>query len=310
MKTHTILCYLFSFIVLASCKKAIPTEGFIDVEGGKVWYKIFGSEKKNTPILLLHGGPGSASDYLSPLQALTIDRPVIFYDQLGGGRSELPADTTLWEIGRFANELSTIRHELNLDSIHLFGHSWGTMLAAEYLASKPKGIKSIIFAGPIFNSKKHLESVNQLKLELPPSIRDTLLLHEKRGTIYSPAYQGAYFEFAKLHWCRTFPLPEEVQKTLNYPTSAVFKTMWGDYEFYCPGNLKDFDREYILKEIEIPTLFTCGRFDLVTPESTASYAKQVDGAEIVIFEGIAHLTVNEDPEHYVEVIREFLNKNE
>ncbi|MGB5237983.1 MAG: alpha/beta hydrolase, partial [Flavobacteriaceae bacterium] len=67
---------------------------------------------------------------------------------------------------------------------------------------------------------------------------------------------------------------------------------------------------HVLKEIKVPTLFTCGHFDLVTPESTASYAKQVDGAEIVIFEGIAHLTVNEDPKHYVEVIRKFLNKTE
>lgn len=310
MKTCSIFCYFLLVVLLTSCEETIPTEGFVDVVGGKVWYKIFGSEKNNTPILLLHGGPGSASDYLSPLQALASDRPVIFYDQLGGGRSDLPTDTTLWEISRFANELSTIRRELDLDSIHLFGHSAGTMLAAEYLASKPKGVKSIIFAGAIFNSKKHLESVNQLKFELPPRIRDTLLLHEKRGTIYSPAYQDAYLEFAKLHWCRTFPFPEDIQKSLNYPTSAVFKTMWGDYEFYCPGNLKDFDREHVLEEIKVPTLFTCGRFDLTTPESTAGYAEQVDGAEFVVFEKVAHMTMNEDPENFVEVIREFLNKSD
>ena len=310
MRTLTILCFFLLFIVLTSCEKAIPTEGFVSVKGGKVWYKIYGSEKKESPILLLHGGPGFPSDYLNPLQELASERPVIFYDQLGCGRSDLPSDTTLWELDHFVNELSTIRVELGLESIHLFGHSAGTMLAAEYLASKPKGIKSIIFAGPIFNSKKHLKSVNQLKLELPASIRDTLLLHEKEGTIYSSSYQDAYGEFVKLHWCRTFPFPEDIQKSINYPTSGVFKTMWGVYEFYCPGNLRDFDREYILTDINVPTLFTCGQFDLTSPESTASYAEQVKGAEFVIFEDVAHMTINEDPDNYVEVIREFLRKNE
>lgn len=310
MRTHSIPFLFLLIIGLISCEKTIPTEGFIDVKGGKVWYKIYGAEKKKTPVLLLHGGPGFPSDYLRPLQELASERPVIFYDQLGCGRSDLPADTTLWELVRFVSELSTIRDELGLDSIHLFGHSAGTMLAAEYLASKPKGIKSIIFAGPIFSSKKHLESVNQLKLKLPTPIRDTLLLHEKIGTIYSPAYQDAYLEFVKLYWCRTFPFPEAIQKSMNYATSEVFKTMWGDYEFYCPGNLKDFDREYILTDINVPTLFTCGQFDLTTPESTARYAKQVKGAEFVIFEDIAHMTMNEDPKNYVKVIREFLSRNE
>lgn len=310
MRTHSILCLFLLIIGLTNCVRTIPTEGFIDVKGGKVWYKIFGSEKKKTPVLLLHGGPGFPSDYLRPLQELASGRPVIFYDQLGCGRSDLPTDTTLWKLDRFVDELSTIRAELGLDSIHLFGHSAGTMLAAEYLASKPKGVKSIIFAGPIFSSKKHLKSVNQLKLELPPSIRDTLLLHEKAGTIHSSSYQDAYGEFVKLHWCRTFPFPEDIQKSISYPTSSIFKTMWGEYEFYCPGNLKDFDREHVLKEIKVPTLFTCGRFDLTTPESTASYAEQVDGAEFVVFEEIAHMTINEDPENYVGVIREFLNKSE
>jgi proline iminopeptidase len=81
---------LLGFVVaLASCNKQkslTPNEGFIDVTGGKVWYRINGSGTK-PPILLLHGGPGSSSYYLDPLKALSKDRPVIFIDQLGCGRS-------------------------------------------------------------------------------------------------------------------------------------------------------------------------------------------------------------------------------
>ncbi|MBU1894358.1 MAG: alpha/beta hydrolase [Candidatus Omnitrophota bacterium] len=31
-------------------------KGLIEVTGGKVWYKIVGEDKSNTPLLVLHGG--------------------------------------------------------------------------------------------------------------------------------------------------------------------------------------------------------------------------------------------------------------
>jgi pimeloyl-ACP methyl ester carboxylesterase len=77
-----------------------PTEGYIPFKGYKTFYKVFGTAKsKQTPLLVLHGGPGSAHNYLLGLAALTEDnRQVVFYDQLGCGKSDIPKD---WDrIGR------------------------------------------------------------------------------------------------------------------------------------------------------------------------------------------------------------------
>ena len=70
----------------------MASEGFIPVEGGKVWYRIAGETQTGVPLLTLHGGPGYPHDYLEPLEALAAERPVIFYDQLGCGASERPDD--------------------------------------------------------------------------------------------------------------------------------------------------------------------------------------------------------------------------
>jgi hypothetical protein len=35
-------------------------------------------------------------DYLEPLEALADERPVVFYDQLGAGKSDALDDVTLW----------------------------------------------------------------------------------------------------------------------------------------------------------------------------------------------------------------------
>ncbi|WP_299656882.1 alpha/beta fold hydrolase [uncultured Jannaschia sp.] len=99
-------------------------EGFADVSGGRVWWRISGSGSR-TPLLLLHGGPGAGHDYLEPLASLAVDRPIIFYDQLGCGRSDKPDDPSLWRMERFVAEIDALRRALNLERVGLYGHSWG-----------------------------------------------------------------------------------------------------------------------------------------------------------------------------------------
>jgi proline iminopeptidase len=57
------------------------SEGYIDVPGGKIWYYDIGAGDR-TPLLCLHGGPGSTHHNLEALEALAGRRRVIFYDQL------------------------------------------------------------------------------------------------------------------------------------------------------------------------------------------------------------------------------------
>ena len=96
---------LASLFFFSSCSTSSKSkEGFIDVEGGKIWYRIDGEGDK-TPLLLLHGGPGSSSYYLEPLKELSEDRLVIFIDQLGCGRSTRITDTTLMTIEKNVAQL-------------------------------------------------------------------------------------------------------------------------------------------------------------------------------------------------------------
>ncbi len=81
-------------------------EGRIEVDGHQVWYRRVG--EGGVPLLLLHGGPGAGHDYLEPLAGLAESRAVVFYDQLGCGRSDQPDDQSLWHIERFVREVGTV----------------------------------------------------------------------------------------------------------------------------------------------------------------------------------------------------------
>ena len=121
-------------------------EGYVEVEGGRVWYRRLGGGDA-LPVLLLHGGPGAAHDYMLPLaERLSEHRPAIVYDQLGCGRSDRPDDTSLWTVDRFAAEVDQVRTALGLDRCHLLGQSWGGWLAIDYMARGPAGVAGLVLA--------------------------------------------------------------------------------------------------------------------------------------------------------------------
>src|SRR5688572_25663324 len=145
---------LFLAVVLGACSgsnRPVPGDGRLPVEGGSIFYRVVGAGT-GVPVVLLHGGPGYTSHYLEPLTALADDRPVVLYDQLGSGRSDRVTDTTLFRIDRYVRELDSLRRALRLTKVHLYGHSWGTMLALEYLATKPAGIVSVTLASPVITT--------------------------------------------------------------------------------------------------------------------------------------------------------------
>ncbi|MEN6617205.1 MAG: proline iminopeptidase-family hydrolase [Syntrophorhabdus sp.] len=284
-------------------------EGFVRVPGGMVWYRIVGSGDA-TPVILLHGGPGSASDYLKPLEKLAIDRPVIFYDQLGCGKSDHPDNDQLWHIERFVDELARIREALNLKEIHLYGHSWGTMLAVDYMLTKPTGIKSLVLASPALSVSQWVSDADSLIEKLPFTTRQAIRRHQKDGTTDTKEYEDAVAEYLKLHLCRLAPWPEDLMRSFDNSNPRIYKIMWGPSEFYPTGNLKTYERIDRLGEIDIPTFFTAGRYDEATPAATQLYRSKVPNATIRIFEQSSHLAMFEEKEEYIESIREFFKSTE
>lgn len=280
-------------------------EGYIPVTGGLIWYAVV-NPSDALPLLTLHGGPGFPHDYLEPLERLGDERPTIFYDQLGCGRSQRPDDMSLWQPRRFVEELGQVREALKLDHVHLFGHSWGSMLAVDYALTQPDGLVSLILASPPLSIPRWLKDMADYRSRLPVDVQEVLNEHEANGTTDAEAYQSATMEVYRRYLCRLNPWPKALERAIAGEGAMVYETMWGPTEFFMTGNLLNYDCTARLGEIDIPTLFTCGRYDEATPEATAWYQSLLPGSERVVFEQSAHLPHLEETELYLQTLRDFL----
>lgn len=280
-------------------------EGKISVDGHQVWYRRIGNG--GIPVLTLHGGPGAGHDYLEPLQGLATDRSVIFYDQLGCGKSDQPDDRSLWRIDRFVDEVDTVRRTLGLQQIHLFGHSWGGWLAIEYMLSRPQGVASLILASTSASLPQFVAETTRLKSDLPFETQQTLQRYEASRDYRHPDYEAAVLEFYNRHLCRLDPWPEPLLRSIeNLNDNAVYETMNGPNEFIVIGNLKTWDRTDRLGEISVPTLITVGRYDELTPTCAETLHRGIPHSRMVLFEESAHLAHLEEPDKYRQVVADFI----
>lgn len=114
-----------------------PHEGYLVGSGGaRIFYRVVG--KGPDTIIAMHGGPGGDMENIAPdLVPLGTRHVVIYYDQRGGGRSELPADTTLLHVQYFIEDLEAVRRHFGLERINLLAHSFRTGVGRALRANPP-----------------------------------------------------------------------------------------------------------------------------------------------------------------------------
>ena len=218
----------------------------------------------------------------------------MLYDQLGSGESSRPDDPSLWTVETFAEQLRTVRDELGLERIHLFGSSWGGMLALEYMLTAPRGVESLILNSTPTSAPRWAVEAERLYGALPPGLEP----------------KEAEEEFKRRHICRLDPEPEVLARAREQFGQQVYETMWGPNEFTVTGTLKEWDVIGRLGEIDVPTLVTSGRHDECTAALVEPLATGVPGAEWVLFEDSSHTPYLEEPERYLATVGSFLERVE
>ena len=292
----------------------------LDGDTAETWYRIDGDLRPDdpdapAPLVVLHGGPGATHHYLLALTDLADGRAVVFYDQIGNGRSthypQRGAD--FWTVDLFVRELHNLVGALGIAGRHhVLGSSWGGFLGQEYALTDPPGLRSLVLADTAASFPDFVAEANGLRGELPAEVEATLRRHEEAGTTDDPEYEEACMVFYKRHLCRLETWPDELVESFQWiardPT--VYHTMNGPSEFHVIGSIKEWQSKDRLGGIEVPTLLTSGRYDEATPALQETLRAGIPDCEWVLFEESSHTPFIEERERYMRVVGDWLAKHD
>lgn len=285
-------------------------EGRVPFKGGSTWYRRVGESKKGKlPLLILHGGPGMGHEYLKSLDDLALTgRELIYYDQLGCGRSFMEAPDAFWETGLWQEEIDVLRDALNLREVHILGQSWGGMLAMQYAISQPKGVKSMVVASSPASMPLWEAEAGRLVGLLEPKHQRAVAVADSTGCYDTLAYQEALNEYYRRHVCSLSPYPDYIKESFDRP-SKVYAVMQGPSEFTVAGKLKTWDITLRLHEITVPTLLTSGTMDEASPYIVKQIYDRIPDCRWELLIG-THLVHAERRAQYNRLVAEFFAEKE
>ena len=121
-------------------------ESYIELNGIKIAYEING---EGHPLILLHGFAMYKEFWTWQVKELSKEFRVITLDIRGCGKSDHP--TELFSMEDLADDIRALSDHLNLDKIHLGGHSFGGMIAQHFALNYPNRLNKLILMSTFAN---------------------------------------------------------------------------------------------------------------------------------------------------------------
>lgn len=286
-------------------------EGYVPYLNHQSYYRIVGDPaSQKTPLLLLHGGPGSTHNYFELLDRLAEEdgRRIVSYDQIGCGKSYLDGHPELWTMETWLGELRSLRSELGLDRVILLGQSWGGMLLLEYMCRcEHPGVRGIVLSSTLPSSRLWGEEQARMIRQLPKQMQEAIRIAAETNDYSSEQYLEAERCYMELHSSGK-PGPD-APECLTRPKRSgreSYLVGWGPNEFTPMGTLKDFDVTELLHTIDVPALIFSGGNDLCTPYIAKTMYDRIPNARWELFRDCRHMCFAEDTERYIRVLREWM----
>jgi proline iminopeptidase len=301
----------------ASARAPAPSREGYAVNGGvRIWYRVEGGGIPGAiPLLLIHGGPGATARpferTIGPVFAK--DRPVVYMDYRGAGRSDRPASPAQYSFEILASDAEAVRAQLGIERWAVFGHSNGGATAITYARRHPERVSALVLCDPLLSSAD-LEMNMIHKVALAPAdkflaARTIYKSSETREVRFDRLLdlldQETRYRF-QFHDPRDAAvlariqaeLSTELGKDLMEPALMRGLAASGFFEF---------DAYSVSPQLTMPALLVLGRYDSeISIDNAMRFALTLPDGYVALMEQSGHHPYLEEPSATAERVHEFL----
>lgn len=247
-------------------------------DGATIHFELAGDPRRPA-VVLLEGMGGDIPGWRRNIPHLATQLLVVAYDHRGNGLSEAPDRPTT--MATYVDDCLAVLDELAIARAHVYGQSFGGMVAQELVLTHPERVRSAILACTHPGAGHLVPSTGRA-----PKDRPWLQL-------YAPA-------FAEAH-------PEHVEEDLRVGREQPQHPEGQRRQWEAMQTWDAFDR---LPTMRVPTLVVHGSEDgVIDVENARVLASRIPGAELAILEGAGHVYHSEQAEVADELVLDFVRRH-
>ena len=287
----------------------------VSLAGGRqASYEIVG---KGKPTLMLPGGPGFAASYMRPDADLFADSLQCFLvDPHGSGASSPPPDSAAYSPEGHVRFYEEVRGRLGLETVCVFGHSFGATTALTYAALFPRVVERCIAVaafgigtdvdGGEANAEGEAMLTRHAGAPWYPEARVVMDQWTERILAASDPAEMEKMMATVLPFYMAYPDRPDVAAGLaefrqHLKADLAAGKAWED------GLYQTIDLRPLLARITCPTLVIAGQLDFISgPAQARPIAAGIRDAELLLIPDCGHSPSIEARTEYRRAVVEFL----
>jgi pimeloyl-ACP methyl ester carboxylesterase len=250
-------------------------------DGCRLYFELHGPAE-GTHLVLLEGLGGDIPGWRRNVPHLSQRYRVIAFDFRGNGRSDKPDEPVT--MATFVADTVAVLDQLGVERAHVYGQSFGGMVAQELALTHPDRVRSLVLAA---TSPGPAHAVRPGMISKVPKDKPHLALYSDR--------------FGREH-------PEHVAEDILVGSQNPQPAHAGRRQWEAMEGFDAFDR---LGHVRCPTLVLHGTEDRLVPVANARLlADRIPGARLVLLEGAGHVYHSERADAADAAVLDFIDQVE
>jgi 3-oxoadipate enol-lactonase len=246
-------------------------------DGCALYHEIHGTDAAD-PLVLLEGLGGDIPGWRRNIPTLARELLVVAYDLRGNGRSCEPEGRCT--MATFTDDTVALLDHLGIETAHVYGQSFGGMVAQELALNHPERVRTLILACT------HAGPTHAIALP------DAVPKSEPWRALYAPTFPDEH--------------PEHVAEDLRIGAQQPHHPVGGRRQWEAMQDFDSFDR---LPALMMPALVLHGTQDrTVAPANAELLASRIPGAELRWLEGAGHLYHSERAAEADAIVLDFVRR--
>ena len=262
------------------------------LEEKEIYYRKNTFEPNRPTLVFIHGLSGSSSAWIPYEKIFENKYNILTYDIRGHGMSKKYPNYKDYEIKKFVEDLNDLISYLNISKFILISHSFGALIALEYIKLYGKKVTSNILLSPVSNLKKDFST----------KFLGIILKLSKIFNLFSfNPKQGHHVDYSK-HLNTT---DWDIKRIYPDIRNTGLRTY-----LYCLRQSLGLPPECLLERIETSTLIVHGSKDtMVSIKNSIIMSQKIKKSELFIFPKANHFALFSNIQEISETIESFIEKN-